>query len=497
MKKLRLLIALLLALLMVLGSMPFAFAVECPGSPSGSHNWYTYWSGSWTGPCTWEGWVWEECTYCLEARNWRYVTDYYHNWTDWFTYEKAGGCNDPGTLLRYCTVCGQTESQPLYEPHSYGPWTVLEEPTDHSAGVREHTCSACGLVDQQPFDPEGTLRIGDKGDAVQQLQQWLIEKGFLSAGGADGDFGQGTEKAVKAFQSSAGLTADGVAWPQTILLLNPDAVLSEPDPEPEAEPDPEATDAAAVDSCGFYPSWTETGELVRAIGLCQTHGAINIASASLPTQSKNLLWSSALEMEYQTLLSKASSEDDKAVIQQEREAFEAWLEAYSSYLQAAYPDWGTTFVQEELVSQRMRQCARLCCLNHENAPLPAPPAFTGTASALAPEHCGPGETGTQLCETHRTMSIAAAAVGGEQGQMLWRMAEQTQRDSLLAETESGPRGAVYRGLITSEGEAFALWLESFGRLIALQRPEEPEAAAAFTTEQLMEYVIDRCYKLGR
>ena len=43
-----------------------------------------------------------------------------------------------------------------------------------------------------------------------QMQNRLINLGFLD-GDADGDFGNGTEAAVKAFQRAAGLPDDGIA----------------------------------------------------------------------------------------------------------------------------------------------------------------------------------------------------------------------------------------------------------------------------------------------
>ena len=55
-----------------------------------------------------------------------------------------------------------------------------------------------------------TLQKGSKGDDVMKLQQRLKELGYLK-GSADGDYGKGTEKAVKAFQKRAGLKQDGVA----------------------------------------------------------------------------------------------------------------------------------------------------------------------------------------------------------------------------------------------------------------------------------------------
>jgi putative chitinase len=57
-----------------------------------------------------------------------------------------------------------------------------------------------------------TLRTGSKGDLVKKLQAAL---GI----GADGDFGQGTENALKKWQDRNGLVADGVAGPKTLAKL--------------------------------------------------------------------------------------------------------------------------------------------------------------------------------------------------------------------------------------------------------------------------------------
>ena len=62
------------------------------------------------------------------------------------------------------------------------------------------------------------LKIGSKGDAVLEVQQLLKAQGCYS-GELDGDFGSGTEQAVKDFQKKQGLTADGVVGPQTMAAL--------------------------------------------------------------------------------------------------------------------------------------------------------------------------------------------------------------------------------------------------------------------------------------
>jgi peptidoglycan hydrolase-like protein with peptidoglycan-binding domain len=62
------------------------------------------------------------------------------------------------------------------------------------------------------------LRKGSSGPSVVDLQQKLNRLGYgLST---DGQFGPGTETAVKKFQGSAGLTADGIVGSMTLNALN-------------------------------------------------------------------------------------------------------------------------------------------------------------------------------------------------------------------------------------------------------------------------------------
>ena len=69
-----------------------------------------------------------------------------------------------------------------------------------------------------PAPTAAVLKTGSKGDDVRELQQLLKDLGYYT-GKVDGDFGSGTEKAVKAFQSRNGLKADGVAGSQTMSKL--------------------------------------------------------------------------------------------------------------------------------------------------------------------------------------------------------------------------------------------------------------------------------------
>lgn len=74
---------------------------------------------------------------------------------------------------------------------------------------------------EEPVDDQKpTLRKGSRGDAVKQLQQGLIRKGYdCGASGADGIFGKNTEEALKRFQQEHDLAADGICGPKTYAAL--------------------------------------------------------------------------------------------------------------------------------------------------------------------------------------------------------------------------------------------------------------------------------------
>jgi N-acetylmuramoyl-L-alanine amidase len=63
-----------------------------------------------------------------------------------------------------------------------------------------------------------TLRKGDRGDAVKNLQ-YRLRKVLNRNIVVDGDFGPATEREVKRFQSLYGLTVDGIAGPRTQAKL--------------------------------------------------------------------------------------------------------------------------------------------------------------------------------------------------------------------------------------------------------------------------------------
>lgn len=63
-----------------------------------------------------------------------------------------------------------------------------------------------------------TYKRGSSGSVVSEIQTKLKSWGYYS-GAVDGVFGSGTEAAVKRFQQSNGLTADGKAGPATLKAM--------------------------------------------------------------------------------------------------------------------------------------------------------------------------------------------------------------------------------------------------------------------------------------
>lgn len=80
-----------------------------------------------------------------------------------------------------------------------------------------------------PTAPRPTLKPGSEGDAVKELQATLRLLGVYR-GRVDGVYGNETAIAVKQFQRSAGLTADGVVGPATWNRLLPTSVAKAPEP---------------------------------------------------------------------------------------------------------------------------------------------------------------------------------------------------------------------------------------------------------------------------
>ena len=184
---------------------------------------HTY--GKWTvtkeATCTATGERYRKCKECGYKQT-ETIEKEPHTFGKW-TILREATCTREGRRIHTCKVCGSEVEQAIEKlPHEL-QWKIIVEATDHSAGTRAKVCKNCSYQEAaQDFDPEGTLRRSDRGDAVREMQQLLVDQGYLNAGGADGMFGGGTEKALIRFQQDQGLNPDGIGWPQTQKRLKHD-----------------------------------------------------------------------------------------------------------------------------------------------------------------------------------------------------------------------------------------------------------------------------------
>ena len=116
-----------------------------------------------------------------------------------------------------------------------------------------------------------TLRSGDSGQAVSQLQEALIQLGYMS-GKPDGKYGTQTVEAVKAFQKANGLKVDGAAGAETQKKIfggsaKPaanKAAAATSTPKPTATPKATATPAPTAAASGALRQG-DRGEEVREL----------------------------------------------------------------------------------------------------------------------------------------------------------------------------------------------------------------------------------------
>lgn len=140
-----------------------------------------------------------------------------------------------------------------------------------SGRLDDATAQLLGLV-PAPDRP----RRGDSGDAVRSVQQKLIDLGFRIAGGADGEFGSATSRAVARFQRERGFEETGKLDLRTYVVLMASKVSATPsDSGSSSAPtaDGPATPVAIFPAQG--PCWfTDTWHAPRSGG--RVHQGVDI-----------------------------------------------------------------------------------------------------------------------------------------------------------------------------------------------------------------------------
>ncbi len=180
--KLKRLLSVLLTVLLLLSNVP-ALAAKvtngsatdsyCPSDRSGNHtHFWLDWEITKQATCKAAGTKTRTCYYCRYTQT-KTIKKLDHQYGSW-TVTKKATCTTAGSRYRKCKVCGTKQTQTIKKlEHSWGDWLIIAPATDFSAGTRSHSCTKCGASETKNFDPEGTLRRGDKGDSVKKFQEAL------------------------------------------------------------------------------------------------------------------------------------------------------------------------------------------------------------------------------------------------------------------------------------------------------------------------------------
>ena len=130
------------------------------------------------------------------------------------------------------------------------------------------------MMNEATFDTSTSLWRASGGGkrklpAVKQMQQWLNNNGF-DAGKADGWYGKGTARAVKAMQQAYGLSADGDAGPNTLSAMN------------KASPEPVDQDAEIAAMAAQTKGDLDQDDSVGAVGTAGAAAGVAGAAAGDP-----------------------------------------------------------------------------------------------------------------------------------------------------------------------------------------------------------------------
>lgn len=118
---------------------------------------------------------------------------------------------------------------------------------EYTAEENETAQKAAGVTAASEKQSGDTLRKGDKGDAVKEMQLLLLEAGCtLEKYGADGHFGAETLEALKAYQTAHNLTPDGICGVKTWESLKSETNTSEGQKTPDTGNTSTATERPTI-----------------------------------------------------------------------------------------------------------------------------------------------------------------------------------------------------------------------------------------------------------
>lgn len=300
-----------------------------------------------------------------------------HTWKDLYEIQPAT-CTLAGSMKTECTVCSEIGTRIIdIIKHEYADW-IITKAVDNGMCVRIRNCIMCGKQEAEEFYPEGTLYRGIKSkQAVKDLQTMLADCGYLNDK-VDGVFGKKTEQAVKAFQIEAGISADGVAWPQTIGRLNVEweammgiSVTPTPVPTPMPTPRPAATEEPVQEmNNSLCCVRIENEEGSEKIAYCTDHlvllemcEALMNAATTNDSRTRALnqcrnLWMEEVDLLYAEWILRAE-EADKATVENGRAMFESYVASQEALWNMQYKK-NPTLVVEKVNELLIDQCISIC-----------------------------------------------------------------------------------------------------------------------------------------
>ena len=315
----------------------------------------------------------DDCSYYQKNGRHNYVDDGYELYPD---------CTQEGIKWVKCVVCGYRGISPVARTdHKFGAWKDILPATENTKGVQSRTCSVCDTVSTQEYYPNGTVYMHRKKDVIADMQQMLVQLGYLSA--ATGNYDRATEDAVKKIQRKANFPIDGIAWPQTMNYLRSQVAVqggtSTPAPQQPVYQQPVATapavtkapPAAPVDRQAYCTQTDIINGMTSTI-YCASHQAlIESCEMMLNLAQSEMLRTEALRM-YRMLLEnnlKELYERWQAAAPVETKQIVVTHQAMSaSYLNMQEMTWKFQYgesdirVMENVVDALMKQCAEVCML---------------------------------------------------------------------------------------------------------------------------------------
>ena len=175
----------------------------------------------------------------------------YNNWTYWFklaavTYPTTGWEKFNGDYYYYEN--GQyivNTSREIDGKTYYFDAKGVSSSTPSNPSSSSSSSSSSNNSSSKPAKPT-SWRNGSTGEEVIKIQNRLTELGYYT-GAIDGNFGDATEQAYRAFQEAAGLTVDGIAGSDREVLYSDDAPTA-PKEETTQESEVEETTPSTEDA---------------------------------------------------------------------------------------------------------------------------------------------------------------------------------------------------------------------------------------------------------